>query len=291
LKCSTFPFNFSGSVPEGFQYLKGEGKEKIAADESFSALTLNVCAFAGDLPMLYGGPTPWKDRIDSLTNRIKEVDADVITLQEVFDSEAAVGFYERLKDRYCYFYLNIGPRVDIIGTSSGLFVASKYKIENPKFTLFDDREMVRAYGFFDFDIKSSDQTLGHITTTHLQPFQSETGKELRTKELNQIIKSLQALSQGKQIPFFFCGDLNIQWGSNEPAHQLLSDSFIDNYNKNRKEITKENRTCLDFTDYRWNSLNHFTHFLRHFRGCVIQRLLLFHKPLQVVMLAPICQYT
>jgi endonuclease/exonuclease/phosphatase family metal-dependent hydrolase len=238
---------------EGFQYLKGEGKEKIATDQSFSALTLNVCAFSGALPMLYGGPTPWKDRIDSLTSRIKEVDADVIALQEVFDSEAAVGFYQRLKDRYSYFYLDIGPRVDIIGTSSGLFVASKYKIANPKFTLFDDREMVRSYGFFDFTIKSSDQTLGHITTTHLQPFNSESGKELRAKELKQIVNYLNALAQEKQLPFFLCGDLNIQWGSNEPAHQLLSETFIDNYNKNRKAITKEDRTCRDFTDYWWKA--------------------------------------
>ncbi|HSX12135.1 MAG TPA: endonuclease/exonuclease/phosphatase family protein [Rhabdochlamydiaceae bacterium] len=238
---------------EAFVYRTGEGKEKLSSDGSFSILNLNVCGFADILPMLYGGPTPWKERIDSLINRIEETDADLICLQEVFDPEAGEAFYERLKSKYPYFYTNIGPRVDVIGIPSGLFVASKYKIENPQFTLFDKREKVRSYGFFEFDIKSGERHLGHITTTHLQPFQTPTAQEIRTKELEQVMKVLQEKAKISQVPFFLCGDLNIQWGSNEPAEKLLKAHFIDNYNLGRTSITKENRTCHDFTDYWWKA--------------------------------------
>lgn len=238
---------------DAFEYRAGSGKEKQSSDGSFTILNLNVCGFAGILPMLYGGPTPWKERIDSLSQRIEAVDADVICLQELFDPEANEAFYQRLKSKYPYFYINIGPRVDVIGISSGLFVASKYKIDNPEFTLFSDREKVRSYGFFEFDIKSGAQTLGHITTTHLQPYPTSKGQELRVKELEQVVETLQAKAEKLQVPFFFCGDLNIQWGSQEPAEQLLQTHFIDNYNQGRTSITKDARTCYDFSDYWWKA--------------------------------------
>ncbi len=236
---------------EGFTYRKGMAEEKMATDHNFSILTLNVCAFSDLLPMLYGGPIPWQQRIDSLTKRILDADADVITLQEVFDPEANLALYERLKDKYAYFYTDIGPRADIVGISSGLFVASKYKIENPEFTLFSEREKLRAYGFFEFDLTSESQTLGHITTTHLQPYQSDQGLQLRTQELDEIIKKLSA--SNTTVPVILLGDLNIQWGSNEPAEQLLKEHFIDNYNKDRTSIDENSRTCMDFTDYWWRA--------------------------------------
>jgi len=80
---------------------------------------------------LWGGVLPWELRIDGIVEQIKTQDPDVVCLQEVFDETAATALYEKLRDQYRHFYINIGPRnfglhESSLGISSGLFVASKY---------------------------------------------------------------------------------------------------------------------------------------------------------------------
>jgi hypothetical protein len=42
------------------------------------------------------------------------------------------------------------------------------------------------------------------------------------------------------------GDLNIPWGSNETAEQLIGTHFYDPYNKNRQDVTPYSRTFSDY---------------------------------------------
>ena len=56
--------------------------------------------------------------------------------------------------------------------NSGLFVASKYEITNPKFKPFQYREMQDHInkGYFEFNVVDNSRVLAKIYTTHLQPY-------------------------------------------------------------------------------------------------------------------------
>lgn len=64
---------------------------------------------------------------------MKEKDADFVCLHEVLDNPEAFHIFIDLKNQYSHFYFNIGPRS--FGASSGIFVASKYKIANNDYEL------------------------------------------------------------------------------------------------------------------------------------------------------------
>ncbi len=85
--------------------------------------------------------SPWRDRLGALTALIRSTNADVVCLQEVHPDDAIQELYHALKDQYSYFYGAIGPRflgfdLSALGLPSGLFVASKYPVENPEFSLY-----------------------------------------------------------------------------------------------------------------------------------------------------------
>jgi endonuclease/exonuclease/phosphatase family metal-dependent hydrolase len=119
---------------------------------SFSILNFNVCFLPGKLSLLYGGMLPWKSRIQKIAAKINQIDADVVCLQEVFEGKSAQMLYEMMKDKYTHFYINIGPRTfgfteGSAGLSSGLFIASKIKMENPEYIPFEKSGIHMKRGF------------------------------------------------------------------------------------------------------------------------------------------------
>jgi hypothetical protein len=238
--------------------LKSQTPEKTADKTEFTVLNLNTCFVPGQFPFIYGGVTmPWQDRVAPLAAKIITANADIVCLQEVHAHEASFAMYEALKDNYTYFYLAIGPRLlgfslESLGLPSGLFVASKYPIENPQFTVFSVSGIPMNYGFFDFVVKNGSTSIGHVYTTHMQGLNYEQFAQIRGAQLNQIMTKMQAdfSKQEKKMPYFLCGDLNIPFGSKEPGVAILSTSFYDDYNKNQVAICENNRTCTDyFTNY------------------------------------------
>jgi hypothetical protein len=61
----------------------------------------------GDLPTRWGGMIPAAERIDRLAEFILREDPDVFLGQEIM-SAAGEKLYERLKDKYAYFWIGIG---------------------------------------------------------------------------------------------------------------------------------------------------------------------------------------
>lgn len=227
---------------------------------SFSLLNFNVCFLPGNLPLLFGGMTPWSLRIDKVADRILQLDADVICLQEVFEEEAAEKLYEKLKGRYAHFYMNIGPRNfgfnhESAGMGSGLFIASKLQIIDSKFRLFKNTSYHMNRGCFDFTVASEDVPFAHVYTTHLEAFSYPPGPEFRKQQLEEILDTMQQDSnqRGASSAIVLCGDLNIPWSSKEPAEMLLQEYFSDAYNKSRKELSMKNRTYVDFTELWWKA--------------------------------------
>ncbi len=246
-----------------FLYKKGLSLEKnLSAEEAkyqFTVLNLNTCFLPGELAFVHGGVALWQDRVSALAKKILSVGADVVCLQEVFPEDASYALYEALKDDYAHFYLAIGPRPlgfsqDALGFPSGLFVASKFPVESPRFTLFDASGCQINYGFFDFLVKSATAPLGHIFTTHLQSLNDAHFPLIRAQQLMQIIDWIQTDCQADpntSIPRFVCGDFNIPWGSGEPGEKLIRTYFYDAYNCNRTEVRDEERTCTDYFSDRY----------------------------------------
>lgn len=242
------PFKRQG---DDLPFTESFGKAKKQFDGKLTIVNWNVCFLPGQMPFLFGGIAPWEKRIDAAILLLKKVDADVICLQEVFERKAALRLYDALKDRYALFYYNISPRnlgldPQNIGLCSGLFVASKYPVENPRFEKFE--KVVQPYidrGFFSFDIKGI-----KVVTTHLEATLEgiEEPAKARHCQLQQIIK---------QKPSIICGDLNIAWGKNEPAEILLKEVYADPYNENRVVCTFENCTHCDYGENQAQILDYF----------------------------------
>ncbi|MBS3904739.1 MAG: endonuclease/exonuclease/phosphatase family protein [Simkania sp.] len=246
-----------------FIYLESATPSKATLQDNtpkqLTILTLNTCFVPGNFPYLYGGVIqPWQKRVLPLAKKILETHADVICLQEVHEEEASLALYEALKNEYTYFYGAMGPRVlgfslNTLGRPSGLFVASKYPIENPQFTRFAETGFPMNYGFFDFTITDGTTALGHIYTTHMQSLNWDQFAQIRALQLEQILEKMHE-DLDRTIPFFLCGDLNIPYGSKEPAEALVCKHFHNDYNKDQSEINKNNRTCTDyFTNWFFSS--------------------------------------
>ena len=142
-------------------YLEGDKTHTVSSNSSYSILTLNACMMDGDLPTRFGGMVSVDDRIDRLAAFILQEDPDFFLGQEIMSSSGQK-LYERLKDRYAYFWIGIG---NVPGKEeSGLFVASKRPIQGePQFVPFSDEDQVdRKYfpnqtrflerGFFYLDM-------------------------------------------------------------------------------------------------------------------------------------------
>ncbi|NNM43539.1 MAG: hypothetical protein HKM07_04285 [Chlamydiae bacterium] len=199
-----------------FLYYKGQAEEKVMKDDQFSHLSWNVCFVCGGYSISDGGVTPWPERIEAVTDQIYAEDADVVCLYEVFDTKSGLQLYEKLKDNYAHFYFNIGPKA--VGVSSGIFVASKYKIVDPEFSAFPQEALVgrtkhAAKGVFDFSIQSQGRNFSRIFATHLQHSEQcdfPTAEEVaaRKMELDIIMKRIDAV-RDKSLALVLTGDLNL----------------------------------------------------------------------------------
>ncbi len=258
-KIYAFKSFFSSKERKPYIYLQSpEAVSPMSSDKPLSILTLNTCFMPGDFPYLYGGATlPWQERVKPLAQEVIKTKADVVCLQEVFSEDAFHALYDQLKGEYTYFYGLIGPRFlglsfQSVGMPSGLFVASKYPIENPEFTLFEDRGFPMNQGFFDFVIKKTPEISGHIYVSHMQSLDEKKFTEVRANQMKQVIEKMEKdLTKSKgSMPFFLCGDLNIPVGSNEPAEELLSSYFYNDYITYPMPINEQNSTCTYyFTNY------------------------------------------
>ncbi|GAB4191201.1 MAG: hypothetical protein Tsb0015_12900 [Simkaniaceae bacterium] len=238
-----------------FQYLES-GIQSRPVSDKLSMLTLNTCCLPYLQSLLFGGIRPWQDRMDSLVDIIRTANAEILCLQELFDQNASRQLYEKLKDDYKYFYINIDPKFfgfspKCFGLGSGLFVASKVPLKNPRYEPFKNRSSFINRGYFLFTVEEESGRFGiNIINTHLDAYNDEKVKNVRSAQLAQIIGSFP--NKRNTYPLLVCGDLNIPFGTKEPAEDLLNTHFLSAYTKNIQKVTISNRTYCDFTDFWWN---------------------------------------
>jgi endonuclease/exonuclease/phosphatase family metal-dependent hydrolase len=206
-----------------FIYFRGKGTEKKLTENSVSLLSWNVCCVSGGYSITDGGVLPWFYRLQALVEAIRGQDTDLVCLYEIFDIQTALRLVESLKDKYAHFYANIGPNV--IGLSSGLFVASKVPVGRPEFVAFAKEKFYgRAKhcnkGFFSFDVHKDDQSLMRIFSTHLQhsemPVAPSFGEiEARRAEMEQIMEKIVEIKDQLCV---LTGDFNLEEKEYETWH-------------------------------------------------------------------------
>jgi endonuclease/exonuclease/phosphatase family metal-dependent hydrolase len=198
-----------------FLYFKGDAEEKKWEGTTLSLLSWNLCCVSGGYSITDGGVLPWHFRFKQCAQAIREQNADILCLYEIFDIQTALGLYEALKKEYSHFYFNIGPHA--IGLSSGLFIASKLPVEQAEFVPFpkahfDGRAKHCKKGFFSFELLHGDMNFVRIYATHLQHSEcpenpTEGELKAREQEMGLIVAHMKHYQDQTCL---LTGDLNLE---------------------------------------------------------------------------------
>lgn len=183
--------------------------------KKFSLLSWNICCVGGGYTISDGGVLPWRSRIEKITKEILKKNADVTCLYETFDTQSAFYLAQKLQEAgYCDIFFNMGSKG--VGVSSGILVASRYRIKNPHFTQFSKDLLVgrtknAAKGLFSFDLSSKGKPFATIFATHLQhseipqiPTPEE--RSAREKQMDIICEKIQKIANRCVL---LTGDLNL----------------------------------------------------------------------------------
>lgn len=211
-----------------FVYGEGDNSPKLLSDSrNISLFSANVCGIVAGFPISDGGVMPIIFRQDRIIKKISKLAPDVICLSEVFDLQTARHFYSALKQKgYHSFYYHMG--VKTVGLSSGLFIASRYEIQNPAFDEFTSSTGRASYsgkGVFSGKLASGGVQFAEIYATHLNHSEQVERPEVeeiqaRALQMDQI-KAMADVSSN--LPQIITGDLNM-----DPAElesHLISKEF------------------------------------------------------------------
>ncbi|WP_420421907.1 endonuclease/exonuclease/phosphatase family protein [Simkania sp.] len=246
--------NLTSTPKAPYIYLEGTGAKKVEGAE-ISILNANLLFMPQDLTYYFGGVRHWKARILQIAKALKKKNSDIVCLQEIHDEESAFALFRALKRQYPYFYLNVGTDnavidPDEISMNSGLFVASKYPILEPRFIRFESEGRQKGIhkGFFYGTIVLNEKPFCYLISTHLNPHDNETAIRVREEEAQMIVQTIETLQKDLPLPAIVVGDLNVSYGTQEWKSSSLSRLFIDGY-------SKKHPTCTDyFNDLVWTPI-------------------------------------
>lgn len=240
-----------------YHHIKGNLPTRSPQNRKFTLMNLNICFLPAELPLLFGGVKPSSERVEEIANFIKEKHPDVLCLYEAHEVDSTYSLYEALKDEFAHFYIDIGN--DFLEFNSGLFVASKFAINDVNFKPFQYIGMQEQInkGYFEFTIEDQKKTLAKIYTTHLQPYRKNCDVNIRIKELQELVKDIRF--EHDEVPFYpivLCGDFNIPWGTCEYQRSNIDQDFYNNFGVNTKTINEDSRTYSALIgDLRWGTVD------------------------------------
>jgi endonuclease/exonuclease/phosphatase family metal-dependent hydrolase len=228
----------------GFTYVRGPAQQIIAdkPPTELKVLTWNICGPAGGLSLDHGGVIHWRKRIDTIIEKIKEQNADVVATQEGdYDTACGEALSQRLGSCYPHSMIHIGP--NSMGSVSGMTVHVKRPIHRCFYTPFTTNHWSLNRGFLTLELKENSEAKGpfvRVIVTHLIHGNDEDAKKARVAQVAQIVNSV---AQDK-IPTILMGDLNIERDSSEGAG-LTSAGLIHGYRG--AEPTCTNRLVAQWT--------------------------------------------
>lgn len=169
-----------------FTHVRGTAPEKILDKGQISVMTWNVCGEFGGLHYR-GGVVHWRSRIDQMIEKIKKEDADVIVLQEVYDTALSEALIDRLHDQYAHFFTHLGGNIFRMG--SGCMVITKCNVQ--QFSYSDEDHVEK------FVIKANPQDA--LPCVRFYGTQLERGEEAKQKRMDQISKIVDSLAKEKLV--------------------------------------------------------------------------------------------
>jgi len=186
---------------KGYTYVKGQAEEKsLPANNQFSVMNWNVCGIWGGISRSNGGVLEWQKRFDGILREIQNADADVLILEEIYDTALAEKLVDSLKGKYAHFYTVNGPSV--WGSVGGLFMATKFPVRQYTHTSFDNNDWTLNRGFGTLEIGSKEKPFATVIGTHLIHGKADAK---RTEQIAQLTNSVAQ----KTFPAFVAGDLNL----------------------------------------------------------------------------------
>jgi len=197
---------------EPFLYKKGKGSEKtLSSGDSFSLLSWNICFVPGGYSITDGGVVSYFYRAKQIATEIVKQDADVVCLYETFDTGSAMDLAESLKENYAHIYYNICPQT--IGTSSGIFIASKFPISDLEIKPFPEDTLVGTTKYSAKSVVGFTVGKARIFTTHAQhgeepEFATEEELVANRRQMEIIIDKVKQVAD-KNLAVIVCGDLNV----------------------------------------------------------------------------------
>ncbi len=227
-------FRFIGNRIQRQSFICWQGKDAkiLPKDKKITISSWNICCMVAGFA--FGeNLVPWSFRIDRIIDDLVKKDADVNCLYETFDASAAFYITKRLKAHgYKHFYFNIGSRA--LGVSSGIMIASKYKVEEPEFTVFAQDTLLgptkfSSKGVFAFTLTSKSRLFARIYATHLQ--HSDIAQQPKKDEINARKKQMELIGREvdkyrekhPNICLLVTGDLNLD--DKEFAQLKLGDIY------------------------------------------------------------------
>jgi exonuclease III len=181
-----------------------------------------------------------QERVEAAAQGAVDSDVDILCVQEMFDYKAAFQFMESIKEKYPYMVYHAGPSYIKLG--SGLFIASKFPIENPQYWEHAEKigtERLSSKGTIAATVRLNDNQRIPIFNTHLEAGLDDAAQAVpcRVSQLQDIQKHLQEYCNGFDR-YFLCGDMNIS-SKNDAAdlEKLKEIMTIDMQDAARKQGT------------------------------------------------------
>lgn len=232
-----------------YTHVQGKAEEKTVENQ-VKVMTWNICGPTGGLHYDHGGVIGWRGRLEGIINQITQADADVLILQEIYDTALAEALINELETRYAHIFMHLGSNV--MGSVGGLMVFSKCAPHSFKNSSFMNNKWTlnRTFATLEIKAKPDDQTpCARIIGTHL----IHDDNEARKAQIEQIVASIR---ESVAIPTVLAGDLNLEREDPEQGG-MLNPYFAHGYqgdlptrtNNMLKEWNEKLSDPGDFIDY------------------------------------------
>ncbi len=202
---------------------------------SLRVLTFNVWMLPAPLP-----GTDRSKRLPRIVAALREVDADIVAVQEAFDPTARRTIVEGLTDRYEMSDGALETRRALglvsLDRTGGLLVFSKFPITRSSFARHalprrcKPFERIGAKGVLRTTIETSAGAV-RLWNVHCYAGGSERSRAVRRMQLRHLVKQLDAVP--RDVPILIAGDFNA-WHDNgrrlesgsQPEYRLLRDAGL-----------------------------------------------------------------
>lgn len=245
-------FHYLAYTQSNTSYLYQKNIEQLRLETHFTVYQGNCCLTDGGFALIFGGLSlPNRERAGLLIKKIQKHQPTLVALQEVSSLREALYLSKELKRLgYGEFYFHMGAMPSILANTSGLFIASKVAIENPKFQSYSKIKIAGLEkwvnkGYFSFTIPN----VSNFITTHLSPSENDYNPYperilTRKQELEVLWQEAVRLHEVNGFAVHILGDFNIARGGKEyssaPFFQKSRDVYIEGFTCQTDSLLKKN---------------------------------------------------